>query len=150
MPPHISKTTDYLWKLLAPFFLMLKSLKRIMKFKTVISDVKNTPYSDALDMGNLIQFSGMMGLDDNGLVKGGVIAETRQIFTNLKQNLDFYQLNYSNVVKALVMLKNMDEFQDFNAIYLEYLSKPYPVRSTFGVSDLAFGACVEIEFLVAK
>ena len=150
MPPHISKTTDYLWKLLAPFFLMLKSLKRIMKFKTVISDVKNTPYSDALDMGNLIQFSGMMGLDDNGLVKGGVIAETRQIFKNLKQNLDFYQLNYSNVVKALVMLKNMGEFQDFNAVYLEHLSKPYPVRSTFGVADLAFGACVEIEFLVAK
>ena len=52
-----------------------------MKFKTVISDMKNTPYSDALDMGNLIQFSGMMGLDDNGLVKGGVIAETRQIFS---------------------------------------------------------------------
>jgi 2-iminobutanoate/2-iminopropanoate deaminase len=129
---------------------MLKSLRKIMKFKTVISDVKDTPYSDALDMGNLIQFSGMMGLDDNGLVKGGVIAETRQIFKNLKQNLDFYQLNYSNVVKALVMLKNMGEFQDFNAVYLEHLSKPYPVRSTFGVADLAFGACVEIEFLVSK
>ena len=48
------------------------------------------------------------------------------------------------------MLKNMGEFQDFNAVYLEHLSKPYPVRSTFGVADLAFGACVEIEFLVSK
>ena len=40
--------------------------------------------------------------------------------------------------------------QEFNKTYLKNFDKPYPVRSAFGVADLAFGACIEIEFLAKK
>ena len=55
-----------------------------MKYKTVNKEKKNTPYSDAVEIGDFIQFSGMLGLGENGLVDGGVEAETHQIFKNLK------------------------------------------------------------------
>ena len=69
---------------------------------------------------------------------------------NLKEGLDYYGLDYSNVVKSLVMLKNMDDFPKFNEIYVSYFEEPLPVRSSFGVTDLAMGGCVEIEFLAHK
>ena len=40
-----------------------------MKFKTENSEKNNTPYSDAVELNEFIQFSGMLGLDENGLVE---------------------------------------------------------------------------------
>ena len=121
-----------------------------MKYKTINSDKFNTPYSDAIEIGDIVEFSGMLGNTENGLVDGGVEAETHQIFKNLKEGLDYYGLDYSNVIKSLVMLKNMDDFHKFNEIYVSYFEEPLPVRSSFGVTDLAMGGCVEIEFLAHK
>ena len=55
-----------------------------MKFKTINSEKQGTPYSDAVELGDLIQFSGMLGADENGIVEGGLEAEVDQIFVNLK------------------------------------------------------------------
>ena len=63
-----------------------------MKFKTENSEKNNTPYSDAVELNEFVQFSGMLGLDENGLVEGGIVPETEQIFKNLKANLDYYNL----------------------------------------------------------
>ena len=48
------------------------------------------------------------------------------------------------------MLADMDDFDDFNKVYKMELSRPYPARSAFGVSELAAGASVEIECVAAK
>jgi 2-iminobutanoate/2-iminopropanoate deaminase len=37
-----------------------------------------------------------------------------------------------------------------NEIYLSYFEKPLPIRTTFAVSGLPFGADVEIEFTAKK
>ena len=95
-----------------------------MKFKTENSEKNNTPYSDAVELNEFIQFSGMLGLDENGLVEGGIVPETEQIFKNLKANLDYYNLDFSNIVKSLVMIKNMDDFPEFNKTYLKNFDKP--------------------------
>ena len=68
-----------------------------MKYKTINSDKSNTPYSDAIEIGDIIEFSGMIGNTENGLVEGGFESELNQIFKNLKDipNLSkFYNNNY--------------------------------------------------------
>ena len=55
-----------------------------MKYKTINSDKLNTPYSDAIEIGDIIEFSGMIGNTENGLVEGGFEFELEQIFKNLK------------------------------------------------------------------
>ena len=42
------------------------------------------------------------------------------------------------------------DFDDFNKVYKAELAKPYPVRSAFGVAELAAGASVEVECTAAK
>ena len=53
-----------------------------MKFKTVNSDKQGMPYSDAGELGALIQFSRMLGADENEILEGGLKAEINQILEN--------------------------------------------------------------------
>ena len=47
-----------------------------MKYKTINSDKFHTPYSDAIEIGSLVEFSGMIGNDENGLVDGGFLKKS--------------------------------------------------------------------------
>ncbi len=121
-----------------------------MKYKTINSEKFNTPYSDAIEIGNIIEFSGMLGNDENGLVEGGFETELHQIFKNLATGLAHYDLSYKNVIKAKILLSDISFMPKLNEIYLSYFQKPLPIRTTFAVSGLPFGADVEIEFTAKK
>ena len=121
-----------------------------MKYKTINSEKFNTPYSDALEIGNIIEFSGMLGNDENGIVAGGFENELHQIFKNLASGLAHYNLGYKDVVKAKILLSDINHMPKLNEIYLSYFKKPLPIRTTFAVLGLPFGAEVEIEFTANK
>ena len=121
-----------------------------MKYKTINSDKSNTPYSDALEIGDIIEFSGMIGNTENGLVEGGFESELEQIFKNLKDGLDYYNLKYSNVIKAKILLSDINDMPKLTEVYLTYFQKPLPIRTTFAVAGLPFNAKVEIEFSAKK
>ncbi len=56
---------------------------------------------------------------------------------NLKAILEEAGLTFSNVVKATIFLKNMDDFAAMNQIYASYLDEnSYPARETVQVSCL--------------
>ena len=76
-----------------------------MKYKTINSDKLNTPYSDAIEIGNIIEFSGMIGNDEDGIVDGGFEKELHQIFKNLKTSLEYYDLDLKSVIKTKILLK---------------------------------------------
>lgn len=110
----------------------------------------NNPFSTAVRVGNTLYLSGELGLKDGKLVDGGVQAETKQALENINQTLLKYGYQQKDLVKCMVMLKNIDDFSDFNNAYTSTLSSPYPTRSAFGVADLALNASVEIECMAAK
>ena len=45
-----------------------------MKYKTLNTEKFGTPYSDAIEVGDLIEFSGMLGNTEDGVVPGGFEA----------------------------------------------------------------------------
>ena len=110
------------------------------------------PYSFSTKAGKLVFLSGQLGLDKEGnLVEGGVAKETKQAMKNAKKILKSQGLGFGDVVKATIFLTNMDDFAAVNEVYASYLKEPYPARSCVGVSSIAKGAAVEIEFIaVAK
>ena len=67
-----------------------------MKYKTINSEKFNTPYSDAVEINDMVEFSGMLGNDKNGLVDGGFEEELHQIFKNLAAGLEHYNLASTN------------------------------------------------------
>lgn len=109
------------------------------------------PFSEAVEVGNVLYLSGQIGFDAAGkLVGGGVQAETRQTLENIEAVLNEHGYTKQHLVKCMVMLTDMKDFAAMNQVYSAWMVKPYPVRSTFGVSGLAAGASVEIECMAAK
>ena len=115
-----------------------------------LGDGGTYPFSEAVRVGNILYMSGQIGFKEGKLVKGGIKAETKQVLDNIHSTLLKYGYRQSDIVKCMVMLTDMDDFDDFNTVYKAELTKPYPARSAFGVSELAAGASVEIECMAAK
>ena len=108
------------------------------------------PFSEAVRVGNTLYLSGQIGMREGRLVKGGIKPETKQTLDNINATLLTYGYQKSDIVKCVAMLVDMDDFDDFNDVYRAEMTRPYPIRSAFGVSELAAGASVEIECMAVK
>ncbi|MDO4674313.1 RidA family protein [Campylobacter sp.] len=110
------------------------------------------PYSVYREANGLLFVSGQLAIDpDTGeLVGENVKEQTRRALENVKAVLDENGLNWDNVVKTTCFLADINDFSDFNKIYAEFFTTPYPARSAFAVKDLPKGARVEIEIIAAK
>ena len=105
------------------------------------------PFSDAVRVGNMLYVSGQVGNIPGKfeLVPGGIAAETKQAVKNTRKILEDNGSSLSQVVKVTVMLADIKEWSDFNAVYVTYFSENRPARSALGANGLAIGARVEIE-----
>lgn len=108
-------------------------------------------YSQAVRVGNTIWVSGQIPLDPatKELVSGGVEAEVRRVFDNLKAIVAAAGATFDNVVKANVYLTDLSHFALVNKVMAEYFREPYPARAAVGVAALPRGAQVEVECIVA-
>lgn len=110
------------------------------------------PYSQAIQVGNLVFASGQIPIDPatGSFVEGGVKEQARQSLTNVKAILEEAGLTLDNVVKTTVFLADMNDFADVNAVYAEFFAEPYPARLAVAVKTLPKGALVEIEVIAAQ
>lgn len=109
------------------------------------------PYSQAIQMGNLVFTSGQIGLNPaTGELAGGDTAtQARQAFQNLKAVAEEAGASLSQVLKFTLFLTDLSEFAEVNAIMQEFVGQPYPARSTVGVASLPKGARFEVEAIIA-
>lgn len=112
---------------------------------------KMLPFSEIVRVENTLYLSGQIGLDPQTgkLAKGGVIAESNQTLTNIKQALKNHGYGMENIVKCTVMLADIADFTAFNQVYTRFFTPPYPARSAFAVNALALGAKVEVECIAS-
>jgi reactive intermediate/imine deaminase len=108
-------------------------------------------YSQAARVGNTIWVSGQIGMDPatKELVKGGMEAEVRRAFDNLKAIVVASGATLDNVVKANIFMIDLAHFALVNKIMSEYFREPYPARAAVGVASLPRGAQFEVECIVA-
>ena len=105
------------------------------------------PYSQAIQVGNLVYTSGQIPIDPatGAFVEGGIKEQTRQSLLNVQAILAEVGLTMNNVIKTTVFMADMNDFADMNAVYAEFFTEPYPARSAVAVKTLPKGALVEIE-----
>ncbi len=105
------------------------------------------PYSVGVMARHFLFTAGQLGIDpaSGAIVEGGIEAETRQAFTNLKAVLEAAGTSLANVVKTTVFLQDINEFGKMNEVYAEFIEGDYPARSAFQVAALPKGGRVEIE-----
>lgn len=109
------------------------------------------PYSQAVEAGGFLFASGQVALNPQGeLVTGSLNGETHQVMHNIGEVLKASGLDYSNIVKTSIFLKDMNDFAAVNAVYGSYFDKDFPARETVEVSRLPKDVRVEISFIAIK
>jgi len=69
----------------------------------------NYPFSDAVQVGDLLFLSGQIGFDSKKgkLVEGGIQTESKQTMNNIRTSLSTYGYSMNDVVKCTVMLADI-------------------------------------------
>ncbi|MEO5833910.1 MAG: Rid family hydrolase [Nakamurella sp.] len=107
------------------------------------------PYSTTRRAGGTLFVAGQLGVSDGDIVTGGVVAEARQAFANLTTALATEGLELSDVVKINVYLVDMADRTAMDEVYVESLTVPRPARTCIAVSQLPFGARIELDAIAA-
>ena len=108
------------------------------------------PYSQAVLSNNTLYCSGQIALDKNGNLKNrNIEEETNQIIKNIEAVLKKAEMNFSNVVKTTIFLKNMNDFNVVNNIYQKLFKKDPPARETVEVSRLPKDVNIEISVIAS-
>ena len=110
-----------------------------------------SPFSEAVQAGNLFFLAGQIGMDRTvgKLAEGGIQGETEQAIKNIQGVLEFHGLSLDNVVKCTVILSDIKDFKAFNEVYVKYFTKK-PARTTYAAAGLAVGAKIEIDVIAVK
>jgi 2-iminobutanoate/2-iminopropanoate deaminase len=103
------------------------------------------PYTPIVRGGDLLFTAGQVGIADGAIVEGGLEAELRQVFVNLRSVLSSANASLADVVKTTVFLVDMDDYAAMNEIYMEEFGDHRPARSAVAVAKLPLGAQIEIE-----
>ena len=114
---------------------------------------KVAPFSHAVRAGDYLFITGQMPTlknDNTKLVDGGIDAQTHQVMKNLIDVLNAAGSSLEKVIFARVYLVNFGDFDKMNSVYASYFAKDkLPARTCIGVTGLAVGASVEIDFIAA-
>jgi 2-iminobutanoate/2-iminopropanoate deaminase len=123
--------------------------------KTIISTPEAPaaigPYSQAVRCADLLFVSGQIPIDPagGGIAPDEIEAQTRQVLANLTAIIRAAGLNAADVVKCTCFLKDMADFERFNAVYAEVFADNPPARECVQVARLPKDVRVEISAICA-
>lgn len=104
------------------------------------------PYNQAILVNNTLYVSGQIAINvsTGQLVTENIIEETHQVMKNLEAILAAADMDFQNVVKCSIFIKNMDDFATINEVYGQFFSEMPPARETVEVARLPKNVNVEI------
>jgi 2-iminobutanoate/2-iminopropanoate deaminase len=110
------------------------------------------PYSQAVQAGNTLFVSGQIAIERTSgkILTGNIEEETKQVMANIGYILKSAGLDFSNIAKTSIFLKDMNNFPKVNEIYGQYFKENPPARETVEVSRLPKDVNVEISCIAIK
>ena len=113
------------------------------------------PYSHAVEAGGFVFVTGQLATDpddDDLPLPAGIEAQTAKVMSNLQRVLAGLGLGLEHVLSARVFLTDFErDSAPMNALYASYFpADRRPARTTVGVTGLARGGLVEIDFIAAR
>ncbi len=109
------------------------------------------PYCHAVVHGEMVFCSGQIPLDPKTmeLIGSTIEEQTTQVIKNIETVLTQIGSGLDKVIKTIVFLKSMDDFNGMNQIYENLFNGHTPARSTVEVAALPKNARIEIECIAA-
>jgi 2-iminobutanoate/2-iminopropanoate deaminase len=124
--------------------------------KTIINTDKAPapigPYNQAVKVGNMLYTSGQIALDPTtGELKiSDIVEETKLVMANVEAILNEAGMNFSNIVKCSIFIKDMNQFGTINDVYGSYFPENAPARETIEVARLPKDVNIEISVIAAE
>ena len=122
-----------------------------------VINTENSPtaigaYSQAILSGNTLYCSGQIAInpDTGNLVIENITAETNQVMKNILALLKEADMNFENVVKCTIFMKDMNDYSAINDVYAKKFSENPPAREAVQVSVLPKNVNVEISIIAVK
>jgi 2-iminobutanoate/2-iminopropanoate deaminase len=105
------------------------------------------PYSQAIRAGQFIFVAGQVALDPatQRIVDGDVRRQTERVLKNIAAILEAAGSSMSKVVRCVVFLNRMSDFEAMNEVYGRIFDRRPPARTTLGGVQLPKGSLLEIE-----
>ena len=110
------------------------------------------PYSQAIQLGNLLFISGQIPLDPQTgqLVQGDIEVQTKRVMENLAAIAAAAGMSLADALKASCFLKSMEDFGRFNGVYAAYFGDTPPSRETVEVARLPRDVRVEVSLICGR
>ena len=107
------------------------------------------PYSQAVFAEGVLYTAGQIAIipETGELDLSNISAETHQVMKNLGALLSASEMDFSNVVKCTIFLKDMNQYAEINAVYAQYFSDNPPAREAVQVSRLPKDVNIEISLI---
>ncbi len=101
--------------------------------------------SRAIRAGDMVYLTGQVPLKDGApMTDGSIEDQTRVVIEMIRDTLELAGCELSDVVKAMVWLRDRADFPGFNEVYAEYFPSEPPARSAV-ISELLVDVRIEIE-----
>lgn len=108
------------------------------------------PYSQAIDLGEVVFTSGQIPVAPDGSISEDVAEQARQCMENLRAVLEAAGSSMDKVVKTTVFITDINQFGTINEVYAGFFAQPYPARSCVQVAKLPKGVAIEVEAIALK
>jgi len=113
------------------------------------------PYSHVVEKDGWLFVTGQLATDpgDDSLpMPDGVEAQTHKVMDNLKRALTGAGAGLADVVSCRIFITHFErDYAAMNAVYTSYFPPDrLPARTTVGVTGLARGGLVEIDFIARR
>ncbi|MBS0211234.1 MAG: RidA family protein [Planctomycetes bacterium] len=105
------------------------------------------PFSPAIRAGGFVFVSGQASVDDAGKIVVDTFAgEMRRSFENARRILAAAKLTFADVVQVRSYVASPADLAEYNQIYCEFFSEPFPARTTI-VECLGTALKFEVEMM---
>ncbi|MFR4401621.1 MAG: Rid family detoxifying hydrolase [Peptococcus niger] len=104
------------------------------------------PYSQAVQVGQLLFVSGQLPLKDGTLIDDAAEA-TSAALTNLLSIVQAAGGGKESFAKVNIFVRNMDDFDTINGAYADFFGDHKPARACVQVARLPKDAVLEIEVI---
>jgi 2-iminobutanoate/2-iminopropanoate deaminase len=97
--------------------------------KTEGAPIPTGPFNQAIRWGDLVFTSGQAGRNRETGKMGDVADQARRCLANLSAVLEAAGTSLEHALKVTVYLRNVEDRDAFNAVYVEVMPKPFPART---------------------
>jgi enamine deaminase RidA (YjgF/YER057c/UK114 family) len=121
------------------------------KFMRLPDRTDNTPYSNAVLVGDTLYLAGDIGIDPKtGAPPPKIEDEVRIVMESMKTRLEMVGMSMDDLVMVEVHCPDLSLYGQFNDVYRTYFDKHFPARAFLGSGPLLLGGHFEVTGIAVR